>query len=443
MPTTAIARPGGPRAALARISAAASRDPRRTALAIYLLAAVVTVCFGLAVRYRAAPALLEADELEYFAIATELLAGAHEVGGRRTLAFPLLLAAVRSLTGDFLLLQVAASLIYAASPVLLFALVRRLGGRDGSALGAALVLTVWPPALFYGASLYSESVALPAFLLALLCLPVGSRLVAGSARVDIRSCLVAGLTLALATHVRTMYQLFLPFLLLVLLFEERRIRVALARFGLVVAAFLLGILPWSLHVSAGLGRPVLVTANGGETLAGGLTPRLLDGPDLGDEALADAAVQGRRAWNGPGKWVEPELTGYLSPAELALPYAEKDRLLRTRAVGWALANPDRAAALEAAKLGYMWGFHGFDRNGVRQVVFGNLPTIALLAVAILLAFRRRRAAAPLARLWILPVFVSAVALISWGSWRFRQPGDAGLIAFVAIAAGRRPNLAER
>jgi hypothetical protein len=30
------------------------------------------------------------------------------------------------------------------------------------------------------------------------------------------------------------------------------------------------------------------------------------------------------------------------------------------------------------------------------------------------------------------VFVSAVAAISWGSWRFRQPGDVGLIAFCVV-----------
>jgi hypothetical protein len=48
------------------------------------------------------------------------------------------------------------------------------------------------------------------------------------------------------------------------------------------------------------------------------------------------------------------------------------------------------------------------------------------------------------RLLVLPVFVSCVAMISWGSWRFRLPGDVGLIAFCTTATVKiiRANLAK-
>jgi hypothetical protein len=44
----------------------------------------------------------------------------------------------------------------------------------------------------------------------------------------------------------------------------------------------------------------------------------------------------------------------------------------------------------------------------------------------------RRAWQELALFWSLPLFVSAVSLISWGSWRFRMAGDLGLIVLAAL-----------
>ena len=54
------------------------------------------------------------------------------------------------------------------------------------------------------------------------------------------------------------------------------------------------------------------------------------------------------------------------------------------------------------------------------------PTIALSILSILSLVRFRHYLRKLSRFWFLPLFVSSVALISWGSWRFREPGDLGL-----------------
>ena len=53
----------------------------------------------------------------------------------------------------------------------------------------------------------------------------------------------------------------------------------------------------------------------------------------------------------------------------------------------------------------------------------------LLAIATLV--RLRCCLPALAPMWTLPLFVSLAAVISWGSWRFRQPGDLGLILLAA------------
>jgi hypothetical protein len=187
-------------------------------------------------------------------------------------------------------------------------------------------------------------------------------------------------------------------------------------------------------------HPILITSNGGETLAGGLSPKLLE-----PWSQRRMLTGGRNVWIGPGKWLTLQTNGYLSPAELKLPYDQQDALLKSRAIAWIKANPGSAAYLEACKLLYMWGFYPLLRNGWAQLLLGSVPTIILLAFAAFNLATMRTARTTLARFWVLPVFVSAVAAISWGSWRFRQPGDVGLIAFCVVclllrqAARRAPD----
>lgn len=157
--------------------------------------------------------------------------------------------------------------------------------------------------------------------------------------------------LGLIAHIRTIYQLFVPFVLLILLFERVPWKLALSRWVLIVAGFLATVLPWSIYVSDKAGERLLLTANGGETLAGGLNPELFryEGETL--------QLERRTTWIGPRKWVPVDQTGYLTPAELQLPYAEQDRLLRQWTVEWIIANPGDAAYLTVRKLTYQWGFY--------------------------------------------------------------------------------------
>jgi hypothetical protein len=114
-----------------------------------------------------------------------------------------------------------------------------------------------------------------------------------------------------------------------------------------------------------------------------------------------------------------------------LPYFERGTLLRRRAIAWALQNPGQALRLQAAKLLYMWGFYPFW-NGWRQTLLGNILTIVAVALSILSICRFGSHGRQLSRFWLLPLFTSVVALTSWGSWRFRQPGDLGLIVLSVL-----------
>lgn len=400
---------------------------RNIFLLLFLISLIVDLTFGFLFKFRSSPDQLDADELEYYQMAAQLMAGTLDLTARRTLGFPLLIAAVRSISGNFLFLQAVVCTFYSFSAPLLFLVVRKVTRSNAAAGLSGLALALWPPVIYYGVSLYSEALALPVFLLALWALPVGSRAGGGARRSRWAQAIAAGLLLALATQVRPMYLIMTPFIALILLIEEADLRLALRRLLLVALAYSAATLPWSIYMTERFHHPILVTSNGGETLSGGLNPKLLE-PWSERRFL----VGNRNVWVGPGKWLPPYQNGYLSRAELRLPYDQQDVLLKKRTMAWAWANPGEALQLEACKFFYMWGLYPLLKNGQAQLMFGNLPTLVLLAAGLFGFVRVREARAALARFWILPFFVSAVALISWGSWRFRQPGDAGLVAFCTI-----------
>jgi hypothetical protein len=78
----------------------------------------------------------------------------------------------------------------------------------------------------------------------------------------------------------------------------------------------------------------------------------------------------------------------------------------------------------------MWAIYPFW-NGWSQTLLGNVPTIGLVILSFVGLVRLRAYLRELAIFWTLPIFVTVAALISWGSWRFRQPGDLGLIVLAA------------
>lgn len=395
-------------------------------IALYAIALVCNVSFGLISGFKSSPSHLEADEYEYYRLAQDILSGTLEPNMRRTLGFPLVLAAFMGLGSSFLVLQLAICSLYSFSPPLLSLIVRKLGGSVQIGFIAGLALALWPVGIYFGTSLYSETFALPIFLLCLYILPVGGGV--GFGRRLVMLTLLAGVVLGLATHVRPMYLIALPFIWFVIAVEEGRFRPAMLKILALTGGFAIVILPWSAMMSARFDQFILITSNGGETLSGGLNPKLLQ------MELVPFETPGRSTWVGPGKWLPIGNTGFLSAAELRLPYSEQDVLLRRRTVAWALQNPGATVSLEIRKLSYMWGIYPITENGPAQSLFGNIPIILLLAAGIWFFLTQPGERRRLVRLWMLPLFVSAVALISWGSWRFRQPADAGLIAFCVLCA---------
>jgi hypothetical protein len=405
-----------------------TRGPRRTFLLLLLLSCELNIGALLASHPVTDPSKLDGDALEYFNLAGRIVDGTYAFDSRRVLGHVLILAAFRTLTGaNLVALQTLVTLVFSTSAPIAYLLARRFTKNESVAAVVGIVTAVWPLFVFYGRTLYSETTALPFFLLFLTSLPRG-----GVARLpgalSIRRCLLSGALLAVCMLIRPMYLIFAPFVPLVLWLEADCSAKVARAVGWVALGCALGLAPWSIYASVRAGTPLLLSANGGETLAGGLNPALVQ-----QGYGVYVAPDGRRTWTGPGKWLGESDTGYLSQEELQLPRVERDKLLKRRTLDWIFANPGSVAYLEGAKLAYMWGVYPLW-NGLSQTLLGNVPTLLALAGGALGLVRLRRAWKRLAMLWVLPLFTSTVALISWGSWRFREPADVGLITLAVLFA---------
>jgi 4-amino-4-deoxy-L-arabinose transferase-like glycosyltransferase len=391
-------------------------------------------------RSHATIASVEADESEYWDIASQLHAlGLSGIPARRTLPFPLLLTTLRSIVGDnYFYVQLLVSALLALSPVLIYWLVRRQIGSERAAMLASVGFLLWPPLVRYGASIYSDSIALLLFLVYLLAFPLPSTADRPPLRRWLQFCL-AGALLGLCLQMKPLYLLYTPFAFCLAIWSETSFRRGLSAATLLTVGCIVVVAPWSAYVSAREGHFILVSANDGETLAGGLNPTLM----TMDNSSVFVTAGGRSHWVGPGKWVYMDKTGYLSLQELELPYAQASALLSARARAWISSNPGTVAYLSARKLLYMWGIYPFW-NGPSQSLLGNIPLLLLVAVASFSLWINRHAWRRLAMFWTLPIFSSLVCLISWGSWRFRMPADAGLIILAAtLCATWQPPSRER
>ena len=419
-----------------------ARHPHPSLVFVALLLGSALLTCGMACATRSGVTLdrLDADEAEYYDLAGGVIRGRYEINPRRVVGHVLAIAALRGTLGDRLFpIQLAVSLAFSFTAPLTYLLARRELGSRLAALLAGLGVMAWPVYVSYGATIYSETLALPIFAATLLAFP-GPRCPPSSRP---WRWAFAGLMLGLCMHVRPMYLLFSPFAALVAYWRGRGGRPGLISAGLLATGCLAAVLPWSAFLSMREGSFVLLSSNGGETIAGGLNPELIRREKENDAANRFLTPGGRATWVGPGKWLPPSQTGFLSPEELTLPYTKQSSLLSKRAMAWIGKNPGDALYLTARKLAYMWGIYPF-RNGRAQTLLGNVPTIGLLILALASLARLRGHLRDLALFWTLPLFVTAVALISWGSWRFRQPGDLGLIVLAAAlpwAAGVKQFLA--
>jgi hypothetical protein len=372
---------------------------------------------------------LEEDEREYYDWAGKLLEGSSEFSTRRPILHIAIVAGLRFGTGDQLMgIRLGLLILFSLTSPLIAGIVYRLTTHGKSALLAGLGVAVWPLFVRFSGTLYSETTATPLFLLFLILLP---RVQNYGERFRIGSWYLAGIILGLATLSRAMYMLFLPFLGLILVVESGLNRRTILA-GVVVGIGWASIcIPWSRFMSKQSDHFILVSSGGGETLAGTYNPKLIE-QGIQHETLP----YGRVRWTGPGKWLLDINTGYLKPEEYNLPLAQKDAMLRERATAWMREHPREVVYLTTMKILLLWGLLPHLENG-ETLLLGNLPILLVLTLSLLAMIRLWSYKRILVRLWIQVLFVTLVAVAAWGSWRYRQPADATLIALVSLGLFHR------
>ncbi len=346
---------------------------------------------------------------------------------------------------------VATAFLGAGTVAAIGAIGRRVGGATVG-LVAAAVAAVYPSLILLDASLRSESLYV---LLIALSVLAAYRV---AERPTWRRAAVLGVAIGLAALTRS-EALFLVLLLglpAVWLGAPRggRLRPALA----VVAGCALLAVPWVARNWIQFDRPSAISTNEGGLLGRGqLRPRL---PRRVHRHLGLLPHRGDR----PEELQPRALPEILGPNAC---YPEVDRgrnrneaeisaRLRRRALDYAGDNAGRVPAVASVRLLRTWelwdpaghaSVEAFfaDRNPrYNRWAQASLWLMLLLAIAGGVLLHRRRE--PLRLLLSLPVLVSLVAILSYGSTRFRAAAEVTLVVLAAVAlvaAAQRLKVARR
>lgn len=357
---------------------------------------------------------LDIDETYYYNQAFKLASGTYTLDYYRPIGFPLILAAALYLAkfniiGAKLLLLLIGSL----RVPLLYIFVKRLTHNTPISFLSALATALWPTMVYLSASFYTESVGITFFLAFLNVLPFKQE-------APIWQWLLAGILLGILLMIHPAYLVFVPFVFIILAMESDRWLPALKHFSIVALGAVLVVLPWSITISKYDGNFLLLSANSGDALAGGLNQKLIDG---GYQLVKSPS--GRLTWSGPGMWISSH--GYLNDEEERLPPGERNALLDKKVKAWVMDHPKEALYLEAAKLGNLWGFFPIFPQLKERVILGNIPIMFFFVLALCALWTWRAQIRALSRFWSVMLFVSLVALIGCGSWRYRATADTAII----------------
>jgi hypothetical protein len=194
---------------------------------------------------------------------------------RRQVGYVSFLALVQLITlGNFAALQLANAAVFSLTAPITYLLVRRVVENSLVAAVTGLAVIHWPSFIYYGRTLYSETATLPLFTLYLTIIPRGSILTTDPVKGWL-PWFLSGSFLGLCVLFRPMYLLFFSFVVLILLLEEKHWKSVLSRTFSSFLGFIVVIAPYSIYLTAKAGDFVLVSTTGGEALATGLNPGLI------------------------------------------------------------------------------------------------------------------------------------------------------------------------
>jgi hypothetical protein len=326
--------------------------------------------------------------------------------------YPLALALGSKLAGSgYVAHQVGSAVMGSATAFVLGLVSNRVAGRRAALIAAGLA-AVYPVFIATDASLRSES--LYALLLALVLLAAYGVLERPS---GLRLALL-GAAIGLAALTRSEALALLVLLVVPLVWRSEGGRRAL-RLAIVAAACLAVLAPWLVRTWAAFDKPVLISTNSGDLIAG---------------ANCDSTYYGPH----PGGWAFDCIVGVRGSNEAVI----ADRL-RDRGLRYARDHADRLPAVLAIRALRPWGFYeprweielrergeGADET---MDTFGLLTFWALLVLAVRGVVLLRRRGEPLFVLAAPVVLVVLVSVLSYGVLRFRAAADLAVIVLAAVA----------
>jgi dolichyl-phosphate-mannose-protein mannosyltransferase len=328
--------------------------------------------------------------------------------------YPLLLAVVALFgAGGHVPFQVISAVAGTGTVVVCAVLAHRLAGPRAAVLAAALG-AVYPVFLVADASLRAESLYGLLIALSLLAAyrawerPSGWRLV------------VLGVLIGLATLARSE-----GLALLVLLGVPIALRAApgglsaVARFALVTGACVVVLAPWLIRCWIVFDRPVFISTNSGDLIAGANCGAVYSGPHIGSWAFACA-------------------TGATGRNE-----ADVAAKLRRRGFDYARDHAGRLPAVTVARALRPWGLYDPHGEVVGKTLGEGKSTTAnwlglvacwvLMALSVFAFVLLRRRGQPLFILAAPFALVLLVSVTSYGILRFRAPADVALVVLGAVA----------
>ena len=318
-------------------------------------------------------------------------AGSHQPSAEKPPLYSLILALESKLgLSSFHSHRVLGAFLGMATIVLLALLARRVGGPRLALITASLVAL--DPVLWkWDSQVLSEPLYAP--LVALILLAA----YALREKPSTRNGALLGLAIGLAALTRPEALIFVPLLLLLFGWQQRRV------LGLMCVVAAVVVSPWVIRNWSVFDRP-LMSNQSAETIAGANCPTTYHGVGLGFWDV--------RCLKPPGRVTGNE--------------AEQAAAWKHTGIDYAGDHLGRVPIVVAARIGRTWGFFRPLGTRLEEVVAWILLALALPGVVIL---RRRRV--PVAILLLPALVVTIASMLSFGWLRYRFGAD---LAFLVLAA---------
>ncbi len=358
------------------------------------------------------------DQLSYDALARSLLAGrgfsftanwypftpANTPTAHWSFAYPLYLAGIYALTGYHpLVARIFQSIIGGALLCYLIYLIGRKVVNETVGLVAAALAAVYGYFIYYIAALMTETFFI---VLVLISLYLSITL---KEKPSFGRWALLGLALGLAALLRQSILLFVPFLLLWLIWDLKKEGIRWWYFAIPIVVTILVIAPWSVRNYRVYHQFLLLNSNSGYALYAS------NNPDMGTDWNNEVVVVP----------VPDDLVGQNE--------AQLDRTLTQRGIGFILADPHRYLLLTLSKmLEYFRFWPSTDSSWIsnlnRVLSFGLFLPFMLFGLG--LSVLRWRS---FVVLYLFVLIHTGTYLLSWPSPRYRLPVDAVLIVFAGLA----------